>query len=392
MNSEIRTKEKPSLICFAGCDWWYHNKGIFAPQVMTRLARDYPVLFINSLGMRVPLLLDYKNSLRKIARKLRSMIRYLRKDKSGLYIFSPLSLPFKSRIGKLFNRAILLLQLRLVMKILKIRNPVYYLGCPPAWEVVKKQPRSLLVYEKTDIFDEMPGADKPYIGRLDDELTRAADLVLYVNTVLWQEGCKKNPDSLLIGHGVDFELFANAEQSKYIPEDIAHIPRPIVGFFGDISEDVCDLSLLEHLAGTLPEVSLVLVGPISSYINNLSNYDNVFFLGQKAYEQIPHYGKVFDVAIMPWKKNKWIEFCNPIKTKEYLALGKPIVSIDFPELKPFGDIVYAASNYDEFIDMIQKALAEDDPDLKRRRQERVKNETWDNKAKRIADFIEENLK
>lgn len=384
--------DKPAIVCFSGSDWWYHNRGLFAPQIMKRLAKQWKVLFINSVGMRIPSIKNDRDAMIRITRKLRSILRFLRKDESGMYVVSLISLPTKSQKLKTINQTALSFQLNLVMKALGIKHPIYYIGCPPAWEVVKKRLRSFLVYEKTDLFEEMPGIDKPYIKRLDDQLTRTADLVLYVNTAMWQDGRKKNPNSLLVGHGVDFDRFAIAELSGYIPEDIAKIPKPIIGFFGDIDKDCCDLFLLEEIAKTLPGVSIVLIGPISSDVNNLTMYKNIIFLGQKPYGEIPHYGKVFDVAIMPWKQNKWIEFCNPVKTKEYLALGKPIVSIKYPELKPYADIVYAASNHDEFINMIQKALAENDLDLKRRRQERVRNETWDNKVKRIVEFIEENMK
>ncbi len=82
-------------------------------------------------------------------------------------------------------------------------------------------------------------------------------------------------------------------------------------------------------------------------------------LGKKPYEKIPHYGKCFDVAIMPWRQNRWIELCNPIKLKEYLALGKPVVSTSFPELQNYLDVTYTAKTPEEFVRCIKKALAEE---------------------------------
>ena len=309
-----------------------------------------------------------------------------------MYIFSPLSLPlFGNYVGRRLNTFSVFLQVKLVTVLLGIRKPVFYIGCPPAFEIIRRLDREYLIYERTDLFEEAPGANKSYIASLDDELTKSADLVLYVNTTLWEEGSKKNNNSLLLGHGVDFERFARAEESNNVPEDIAAIPKPIVGYYGAIDEKVCDFKLLEHIAKTLPDISLVLIGPISSDVSNLKAYENIFFLGHKPYEQIPHYGKVFDVAIMPWNRNKWIEFCNPVITKEYLALGNPIVSMYYPELKPYQDIVYASSNYNEFIDAICKAVEEKAPHIKKKRQDRVRNETWDNKVQQIIDFINKNL-
>jgi glycosyltransferase involved in cell wall biosynthesis len=293
--------------------------------------------------------------------------------------------------GKKLNALAVLSQVKLVMTFLGLKKPIFYVGCVPAYDVVKKLDRAYLIYERTDLFGEMPGINKEYIISLDRELATSADLVLYVNKALWKEGLQNNKNSILIGHGVDFERFAEAEESKYVPDDIREIPRPIAGYFGDITEDVCDFELLEYAAKKLTNISFVLVGPISSGVTKLKKYNNIYFLGQKPYEEIPHYGKMFDVAIMPWKKNRWIEFCNPVKTKEYLALGKPIVSIDYPELKPYRDIVYPASDYDGFVRGIRIALQEDDPSLKRERQKKVQNETWDSKVEQIEAFIEKDL-
>lgn len=361
---------------------------------MIRLSQASKVLYINSLGMRIPNLRTDRNALRKISRKLASFARYLRKDSSsGMHILSPVSLPLLgSAAGRRFNSASVRFQTRMVMSMLGIRNPIYYIGCPPAWEVIRPLKRRGLVYERTDIYEEMPGVDRQYIVRLDRELMEAADLVLYVNTAMWKEGLKVNPNSLLVGHGVDYDRFALVDRTDSVPEDIGAIRRPILGFFGDISAKTSDLALLEHTARSLPEASLVLVGSISADVSRLRTCSNVYFLGKKPYEQIPHYGKMFDVSIMPWNQNKWIEYCNPVKTKEYLALGNPIVTMYYPEVEPYRDLVYTARNHDAFVDQIRKALSENDPDLRLRRKQSVANETWDHKARMIGEHLDKILK
>jgi glycosyltransferase involved in cell wall biosynthesis len=270
-------------------------------------------------------------------------------------------------------------------------KPIFYIGCPPAWEVVKRLERRYLIYEKTDLFEEMPDSNKNYIASLDRELAESADLVLYVNKAMWKQGKAKNENSILLGHGVDFEAFSQAEKSNHVPDDIALVHKPIVGFFGDITADVCDFALLEYMAKELPNMSLVLIGTTSSDVSGLRVHNNVYFLGHKPYEQIPNYGKVFDVAIMPWKRNKWIEFCNPVKIKEYLALGKPVVSIYYPEIEPYSDIVYVAKDYEQFVSYVRNAVVENDIVLKIARRKRVENETWDSKVKQIIHHIENGI-
>ena len=110
-------------------------------------------------------------------------------------------------------------------------------------------------------------------------------------------------------------------------------------------------------------------------------------LGQKPYEQIPHYGKCFDVGIMPLRQNRWIQACNPIKFKEYLALGKPIVSTPFTELQKYRDVVYLANTPEEFAKCLEKALAEDSPEHVAASRKKVKTSTWDSKAKLVLDEL-----
>jgi glycosyltransferase involved in cell wall biosynthesis len=380
--------KKPPLVCFAGCDWWYHNRGLFCPQIIKRLAKDYRVLFVNSLGMRIPSLRKDRNALGKIVRKLRSIFRFLRKSDNGMYVLSPVSIPLASRLGRKLNNYSVFLQVKLISVLLGFTSPVVYIGCPPALEIVKRiKSKRFMIYERTDIFEEMPGINKAYVASLDDELAAAADLVLYVNTALYEKGLSKNKNSLLIGHGVDFDLFSRSFDGENVPEDIAEIKHPIIGFFGDVSDKTSDLKLLEFAAGKMPDMSFVFVGPVSTNVAALREYPNVHFLGQKPYEMIPLYGKEFDVAIMPWNNNKWIQFCNPVKLKEYLALGKPVVSMYYPEITPFKDIVYVATDYEGFVSRILEAVNERDTGIAQKRRDRVRNETWDSKAAQIKNVL-----
>jgi hypothetical protein len=280
-----------------------------------------------------------------------------------------------------------MIQVKLAMLILRIKSPIHYVGCPAAWEVLKRARRRYLVYERTDLFEEMPEVDKPYIRSLDDDLVESSDLVLYVDAAMYDEGVKVNPNSILIGHGVDFAFFANAHESDYVPEDIADVPRPIVGYFGDICDKTFDFDLVRHLAASLPEMSFVLVGPLSSDVSCLREFKNVYILGQKTYEDVPHYGKVFDASTLPWKKNRWVIHSYPIKIKEYLALGRPFVSVDIPAVEPFADVTYVATDYDDFVVKLRQAVEDKDAENIQRRKESVRFETWDSKVEQMVDFI-----
>ena len=52
---EGRFRPPYGWICFSGQDWWYHNRAHSDFQLMQRIARHRTVLFVNSIGMRMPL-------------------------------------------------------------------------------------------------------------------------------------------------------------------------------------------------------------------------------------------------------------------------------------------------------------------------------------------------
>jgi hypothetical protein len=164
------------IICFSGADWWYHNRGLFCPQIMRRLGREYKVLYVNSLGMRFPSLKKDRHALKKILRKLRSISRYLKKVDDKMYVFSPVSIPLlNSRLGRKLNTLLVYLQVKLVAMLLGLREPIVYVGCPTALGVVRRLKRKYLIYERSDLYEEMPGANKSYVAHLDNELTCISD-------------------------------------------------------------------------------------------------------------------------------------------------------------------------------------------------------------------------
>ena len=81
------------IICIGGEDWWYHNRGHFDFQIMRRLAEDWPVLFVNSLAVRMPSLKEKSQFAARIGRKLKSLARGLVRVENNFWVFSPASVP-----------------------------------------------------------------------------------------------------------------------------------------------------------------------------------------------------------------------------------------------------------------------------------------------------------
>ncbi len=376
------------VICFGGEDWWYHNRAHVDMQLMRRFAKMGTMIYVNSIVMQKPNLAKGQEFINKLIRKSRSILTGLRKSDAGFWVYSPFSLPaHHSALGRSLNDAILRLQMFCVTRRLGIRNPLIWVACPPACNVAIGMKKEGLVYQRTDRFEEFPDVDSDAIGAYDKKLKSTADLTIFVNRTLYDQESDECRRSIYLDHGVDVEMFTSANDSPHVPEDISAISRPIVGFFGGLADHTCDLALLERVVGLVPEMRFVFVGKVSVDCTRLLANQNVFMLGQKPYEQIPDYGKCFDVAIMPWRQNRWIEACNPIKLKEYLALGKPVVSTPYPELEKYLDVVYEAQTPEEFADCIRRAYSEDSPERAAERVAKVSTASWDSKAEEVLDEL-----
>jgi glycosyltransferase involved in cell wall biosynthesis len=376
------------IICFGGEDWWYHNRGHIDMQLMRRFSRMGTTVYVNSIVMQKANLTQGRRFIQKAIRKAKSIFTGLKKTDAGFWVYSPFSLPVHHiSWARGLNQTILRHQIRRVTNKLGLHHPVVWVACPAACDIAIRMRKSKLVYQRTDRFEEYPNVDGSIIKEYDRRLKMSADLTVFVSHTLYEQEQSQCRRAFFLDHGVDYDMFAGAEQDLQKPEDIASIAGPIVGFFGGIDDHTSDIGFMERVVDLLPEMSFVFVGRASSDCLRLMSKKNVRMLGQKPYERIPHYGKCFDVAIMPWRQNRWIEACNPIKLKEYLALGKPIVSTPFAELQKYLDVVYVARTPEEFSNKIKQSIVEDGPEQIVMRREKVKNATWDKKAKFVLDEL-----
>ncbi|MEZ5988071.1 MAG: glycosyltransferase [Planctomycetota bacterium] len=315
------------LLCFAGVDWWYHNRAHSDLQLMVRVARHRPVLLVNSIGMRVPRPGRSRQVLRKVLRKARSVARLLRRplpDVPGFRVLSTLSLPMASRLGAAANTKAVRLQVGAALRLCGMRRPDVFLTPPTAWPVVAGMRVGKVFYNRSDKHSEFPEADRDLLLGLETALLEGADRVLYCSEALLDdERGVVGERGLFLDHGVDLAHFRPRDR---VPADLEAVPRPRVGFFGNLRAHLVDVPLLARVAEALPEASLVLIGDRVPETDALEHLPNVHLLGRRGYEDIPAYGSGFDVGLMPYRDVEWIRCSNPIKLKEYLALGLPVVS------------------------------------------------------------------
>ena len=389
-NDRIKSVEKEiNVVCFGGEDWWYHNQAHIDMQLMRRFAGRGITLYINSIVMRKPQMRDRKGFCEKLFRKSKSILKGLRKSNAGFWVYSPFTLPVHHIYwARPINEVILRFQIKRIMRKLSIVSPLIWVACPPACDTAIKLKKEKLVYQRTDRYEDDPQVDRETILNYDKKLKANADITVYVNKSLYDNEADQCRRAFFLDHGVDYDIFASAQNSHDVPKEMVNLRKPVVGYFGRLADHKLDVKFVNRIIQLLPEFTFVFVGYASPECRNMFIGDNVRVIPKQPYKKIPHYGKCFDVAILPWGINKWTEAANPIKLKEYLALGKPVVSTPaFTELQRYLDVVYEAKTPEEFAECIKKAYSQNNPELIEKRRQKVANASWDSKAESMLREI-----
>jgi teichuronic acid biosynthesis glycosyltransferase TuaH len=227
-----------------------------------------------------------------------------------------------------------------------------------------------------------------YGPRCELEMIRKADLVVANSLWLANYAAQWNPNSVDIGQGCNLKEFAL--DGLPIPEDLKTVPGPIIGYCGAITSMRLDEGLLLHIASSLPEMSLVLVGPPDAHFekSSLRNMKNVYFPGVKRPEEIASYIHHFTVCINPQLVNPLTIGNYPRKIDEYLASGKPVVATATEAMEMFRKFAELCNSKEDFILSIQKLVYEKvwtSAEQRNKRREFALTHTWENSVGALGD-------
>lgn len=393
MRSRAAAQTTPGVVCFSAQDWWYFSHAHSDFQLMSRLAEEQPVLFVNSTGLRMPLPGRSSQALRRVARKVRSTSKLLRRPVPELPLLSVLSPVFLPTYGSARGRALLArtvaAEVRVACRRAGIVDPAYVVTLPTAAEVLPHLPPGPVLYNRSDRHSEFGEADVTWVAETERRLLSSADRVLYVSSALLaDEADQTGARATFLDHGVDIHHFRPVGPDGWPPE-VAGLRRPIVGFFGSFDDYLVDFELLERVAIGMPEATLLLIGPATCSMRRFERHANVVWLGARPYEDLPAYGSAFDVALMPFLDNEWVRYANPIKMKEYLALGLAVVSTDFAEVHRYEDVIGIARSPEEFVALVRRSGSPDLPGVGDARRAAVAGATWDERARQLHRLLDE---
>jgi glycosyltransferase involved in cell wall biosynthesis len=214
---------------------------------------------------------------------------------------------------------------------------------------------SRLIYDYMDELDVF-GSYCELMENDHKRLIDTSDVVMATSENLYSGVKKMRHDAILTPNGVRIEDFK--VEVERIPSDLEPIikrNKPIVGYYGALAKWL-DYDLINFACDNCEELSFVFIGPkLDNSSGKLRAFNNLFLLGSKKYEDLKHYLKCFDVAIIPFQTGKVADSTSPVKLFEYMAGGKPIVTTGMKECRKFKG-VFVSESYRDFIGNLRKSL------------------------------------
>lgn len=289
-----------------------------------------------------------------------------------------------------------------IMKKLGMRDIILVIDHPVLYWAVGRFGERIMCYDVYDEYAKLPMVSSVINRRLqtfENSLLKKADIVFTTSRNLMERKRVLNPNTHFIANAADVEFFMTSlSASTQVPSELLKIKSPRIGCIGHFSE-LWDFELINFLARTHPDWSIVMIGPIKgsssfkqsdAFIDSCS-LPNIHYLGPKDYETLPAYQKGLDVCLIPYRFNDYTVNIYPNKLHQHLAGGKPVISTDLPEIRPYKDVVAIGRSHNEFLKLVRDALNDNSSVKIKRRTEVAKENSIESGIRHKIDLMRQCL-
>lgn len=232
---------------------------------------------------------------------------------------------------------------------------------------------------------------------LEKQAVQKADVTTVTSTELKNIWRKDAQEIHLVPNAADIDLFKKTLNQKYErPDEIKNVKGKIIGFVGNLDDVRIDYPLIKKVAEKHSDKTILLVGPVNSpdvASLKIDKMPNVIMTGSKDINDLPPYLQYFDVAMIPFKLNKLTKSIYPLKINEYLAAGRAVVATNFSaDIRSFEEVIDIARSQDQFVQLIDKAIAENGEDKVAQRVAVANSNTWTNRVAQIWSIVESKVR
>ena len=348
---------KKRMLYVMGIDWkWIYQR----PQILAKkLAQDYDVtvMFPRSIAT-----LDFNLP-----------------NESGMNFLILWTIPFQEKNPILYIISLILNAL--TIKKVGIYDYIY-IGYPLYARYIPDHYDGGIIYDCMDNYEAIyPDRKRAYrVVKQEHKLAARCDVLLVTSEKLRKkmDGIVGAPKSILVRNGADIKNIGKVKKPQIKN-------RYSLGYIGTIS-DWFDHELIKSSMSQFPDsISYHFIGS-----NQIEKINNVSYYGSVPHDSL--YGIVcdFDCLIMPFIINDIVAAVDPVKLYEYIAFGKCIISVYYPEIERFRDYVYFYKTQEEYIDLLKNMMQIGFmPKYSEEQQkEFLLENTWDSRYKKIrAEMI-----
>ena len=375
-----------SLLVFAD-DWGRHPSS--CQYLVRELCDQYDVLWVNTIGMRPPRLDRY--TLQRAVGKLRQW-RSRGKTRGrdaripdNITVTSPLMWPwFTRRHDRRINRWLLTKSLARLVE--SMARPVTGLTTIPiVADLVGELPVERWVYYCVDDFGSWPGLDQVTMDRMERDLVGRVDAIVAASEALQSRIRDLGREAQLLTHGVDIE-FWQVPRENAVPAQVAGLAKPWYVFWGVVDRRL-DIAAVRELAERIERGTVILVGPQQDPPAELNGLPHLVMPGPVDVSKLPAVAAEASVLLMPYQNCDVTRAMQPLKLKEYLATGKPVVTTDLPATRPWADCLDIARGPAHFADLAISRGRSEFPSKQMQARTRLTNESWHAKAEQFVTMF-----
>ena len=378
-----------NLLIFSD-DWGRHPSSCqyLTGEWLRWSGRDANVVWVNTIGTRPPRLdwLTLHRGLEKVGSWVRPGGQAAEPDLlEGLRVVNPRMWPWvASPRARRINRRLLARQLA----------PL--LGAPGGWTAVTTIPIAAVVldalpvdrwvYYCVDDFSVWPGLDGQTMLDLERAVVERADEIICASDSLAERIGRLGRTSSVITHGVDFGFWTTDQAGRPVAGELDQTAGPRAVFWGVVDRRL-DTDWLVRLAASPDIGSIVLVGPQQNPDPAILNLPKVVATGPLPMADLPAVAALADVLVMPYRDEAVTRAMQPLKLKEYLATGRPVVVRALPATEPWRDCCDVTTSAEEFVKTAAARANAAIPAHQSAARQRLVQESWQAKAETFWPIV-----
>jgi hypothetical protein len=195
-----------------------------------------------------------------------------------------------------------------------------------ALDVLHRHSEHPSLYDAMDDFPEFyTGISRARMRRCELMLATKVDSLWVSSTPLFEKWQRQNGKVEIVKNGLDPAMLEGVETTQ------KKSSKRIFGYVGTIAAWF-DWPWVLELARVRPQDEVRLVGPVSGRAPK-SIPSNVRLYPPCSHERAISEMAQFDVGLIPFRRNHLTDSVDPIKYYEYRALGLPVMSTEFGEMR-----------------------------------------------------------